>query len=78
MRAHYGLKSSGVDFRNHIRDYIKNYAFKSRLRDDDVRRRLANKSNGDEYWEYILLYIDKCLVISEFSEDILRKYHILS
>ena len=73
VRALYGLKSSGADFRNHLRDCMEHLGFLSCLGDDDVWRRPALKTNGDEYWEYILLYTDDCLVISEFGEDILRK-----
>ena len=55
---------------NHLRDCMEYLGFLSCLGDDDVWRRPAN---GDEYWEYILLFTDDCLVISEFDEDILRK-----
>jgi hypothetical protein len=30
-------------------------------------------SNSQEYYEYVLLYVDDCLVISEKPEAILRK-----
>ena len=73
MRALYGLKSSTTDFRNHLRDCIEYLGFKSCLGDDNVWRRPAIKSNGDECWECILLYTDECLVISEYGENILRK-----
>ena len=36
VRALYGLKSSGADFRNHIRDCMEHFGFKSCLEDDDV------------------------------------------
>ena len=73
VRALYVLKSSGADFRNHLRDYMGHLGFKSCLGNDDIWRRPVIKSNGDEYWEYILLYMDDCLVISEFGKDIFRK-----
>ena len=31
----------------------------------------AIKTNGTDYWEYVLLYVDDCLVVSEHGEDIL-------
>ena len=34
--------------------------------------RPAIKSDGNEYYEYVLLYIDDALVISENAESILR------
>ena len=73
MRALYGLKSSGSEFGNHLRDCMEHLGFQSCLGDDDVWRRPAIKSNGDEYWEYTRLYTADCLVISEFGEDILRE-----
>ena len=73
MRSLYGLKSSGADFRNHLRYCMEHLGFLSCLGDDDVWCMPAIKSNDVEYWEYILLYTDDCLVISEFGEDILRK-----
>ena len=52
---------------------MEHLGFKLCLEDDDVWHRPSIKPNGDEYWEYILLYTNDFLVISEFGEDILRK-----
>ena len=71
--ALYGLKSSGANFKNHLRDCMDHLGFQSCLGDDDIWYKSVVKSNGDGYWEYILLYTDDCLVISEFGEDILQK-----
>ena len=46
--------------------------FKSCLADPNVWMRPAIKSNGNTYYEYILLYVDDTLVVSENSESILR------
>ena len=46
--------------------------FKLCLADPDVQMRLAIKSDGNEYYEYILLYADAALVVSENVESILR------
>ena len=35
--------------------------------------RAATDKNGNDYWEYVLLYVDDCLVISHRGEDVLRK-----
>lgn len=40
--------------------------------DPDVWMRQAIKSDGTSVWEYILLYTDDALVISENAESILR------
>ena len=46
--------------------------FKSCLADPDMWMRPAIKSNGNTYYEYILLYVDNALVVSENAESILR------
>ena len=45
--------------------------FKSCLADPDVWMRPAIKSDGNTYYEYILLYVDDALVVSENAESIL-------
>ena len=42
------------------------------LADPDVWMRPAIKSNGNTYYEYILLYVDDALVVSENAESILH------
>ena len=46
--------------------------FKSCLADPDMWMRPAIKSDGNTYYEYILLYVDDVLVVSENAESILR------
>ena len=35
--------------------------------------RPATKSDGTKYWEYLLLYVDDILIVSEHGEEILRQ-----
>jgi hypothetical protein len=72
VRALYGGKASGRDFRNHLRSCMQHLGFQSCLADADVWLRPATKSDGSEYYEYVLLYTDDALVISENAERILR------
>ena len=72
-RALYGMKSSGRDFRNHLRDCMDHMGYKSCLADPDLWMRPAKKDNGTEYYEYILLYVDDCLVVSEHPDQALNK-----
>ena len=69
----YGGKSAGKDFRNHLRSCMRQLDFVSCPVDPDVWVRPANHSDGSEYYEYILLYTDDALVISERAETVLRK-----
>ena len=72
-RALYGGKAAGRDFRNHLRDCMKLLKFKSCLADPDVWMRPAMKADGSLYYEYILLYTDDALCISENAEKVLRE-----
>ena len=71
-RALYGGKSAGKDFRNHLRSCMRHLDFVSCLADPDVWMRPAKRSDGSDYYEYILLYTDDCLVLSENAESLLR------
>ena len=43
--------------------------FSSSQADPDVWYRVAKRENGEAYYEYVLLYTDDCLVISESHLD---------
>jgi hypothetical protein len=80
-RALYGGKSAGKDFRNHLRSCMRHLEFGSCPADPDVWMRPAKRSDGTDYYEYILLYTDDALVLSENAESVLRnelgRYFIL-
>lgn len=71
-RALYGGKTAGRDFRNHLRECMMHLGFESCKADPDVWMRAATKADGSKYWEYVLLYVDDCLVMSEQCESVLR------
>jgi hypothetical protein len=71
-RALYGGKSAGRDFWEHLRSCMEFLGFISCKADPDVWMRPAVKADGSEYWEYVLLYCDDALVISENGEKVLR------
>ena len=50
---------------------MNDLGFQSSRADPDVWFRLA-KRGEEEYYEYVLLYTDDCLVISDQAESILR------
>ena len=47
--------------------------FKSFQADPYIWMREATKTDGTDYWYYVLLYVDDCLVVSEHGENILRE-----
>lgn len=73
VRALYGGKSSGRDFRNHLRSCMVHLGFESCKADPDVWIRESTKSDGSKYHEYALLYVDDLLVVSERAESVIRK-----
>ena len=68
----YGGKSAGMDFRNHLHSCMHFLGFESCLADPDVWLCLALKSDGKPVYDYVLLYTDDTLVISENVVSILR------
>ena len=73
-RAVYGGRMSGRDFRNrnhHIvcMDFINGTSCPA---DPDVWIRAAIKHDGLKCYDYVLLYVDDALVVSENAESILR------
>ena len=71
-RALYGGKAAGRDFRNHLRDCMRHLKFEPCLSDPDVWMRPAKKADDTEYYEFVLLYVDDALFISENAINILR------
>ena len=71
-RALYGGKTAGRDYRNHLRECMNHCGFTCCPADPDVWMRPGVKSNGLVYWEYVLLYTDDILAVSENGERIIR------
>jgi hypothetical protein len=72
-RALYGGKVAGRDFWQHLRDCTGHLGFSFSQTDPNVWIRLLKRSTGDKYYEYVLLYVDNVLVISERAEQVLRQ-----
>ena len=69
VRALYGLRSSGPEFRNHLASCMEALNYLPCTADPDAWMRKARKSYGTEYYEYMLLYVDDCLAISETPKE---------
>ena len=59
VRAAYGLKYAGVDFWNHLRNCMEHLGYESCKADTDVWMRSATRADGQDYFEYILLYVTR-------------------
>ncbi len=72
-RAIHGIKSSEKEFRNYLRDCMEHIGYKSSLSDLNLWLRESKLANGTDYYEYILLYVENCLVVSENPKDTLHR-----
>ena len=71
-RALYGTKTASRDFRNHLRDCMDHLGYQSCRADPDLWMRVAN-DGGIDYYEYMLLYVDDCLIVSKYPEESLSR-----
>ena len=72
-RTLYGMKYSARDFRNHLRDCMGNMGYQSCLADPDLWMQVSKLDNGLKYYEYVLLYVDDCLVVSQHPNETLMR-----
>lgn len=65
VRALYGLKSSGAAFRSLLANRLHEIGYIPTKGDPDVWIRPAVKSDGFEYYEMVLVYVDDIFAISD-------------
>ena len=73
VRALYGLKSASAAFRSFLAEKLDDAGFTSTHADPDVWIRPAVKSCGEEYYEYVLCYVDDLIAISTDPRGILNE-----
>jgi Reverse transcriptase (RNA-dependent DNA polymerase) len=80
VKALYGLKSASFSFRSYMAEKLTDMGFLSSIADPDVWLRAAIKGDGEEYYEYVLMYVDDILVISidprSILEDVQRTFKL--
>ena len=69
----YGLKSSGASFRAFLAERLDEMGFRSSIADPDVCIRTVTKPYGDNYYEFILVYVDDLLAISQYTVSSIRE-----
>ena len=72
-KALYGLKSAGASFRSFLAKKFDAMGFVSCVADPDVWRRPATKENGDEYYEYMMTYVDDIIALSEDATSVMEE-----
>ncbi len=70
-RTLYCMKVAGLNFWHHLQDCMGHLGFTSSHADPDVWFRLSKQATGEDYYEYVLLYVDDVLVISECADKVL-------
>ena len=73
VKALYGLQSSGAAFMAFLAERLDKMRFKSSIANPDVWLRPAVKSDGEEYYEYILVYVDNLLAISTDTISVIQE-----
>ena len=80
VRALYRLKSASFSFRSYMAAKLTELGFQSTLADPDVWLRAASKGDGDQYYEYVLMYVDDILAISceprKILEDVQKTFKL--
>ena len=72
VHALYDGKKAEYDFWKHIRNCVSYLGVESSKADPDVWYRPFTRADGTEIYEYVLLYVDDCLMISDNATSILR------
>lgn len=73
-KALYGLRSAGFAWRSYCAEVMRtSLEFTPCRADQDVWMRKAIKANGEKYWEYVFVYTDDVLAMSENPEAILQE-----
>ena len=72
-RALYGLKSSGAAFRSFLATRLDEIGFVPSEADPDVWLRRSAKPDGEQYYEYVLCYVDDIMSISHEPSRALKQ-----
>lgn len=73
VRALYGTKSAGASFRNHLADCMLHLGYESCKADPDVWLKRFTNPKGEQYYGYLLLYVDDALCINHDAEKELHR-----
>jgi hypothetical protein len=74
IRALYGLKSAGAAFSNHLATCMARLGYKSCLAGPDVWMLARTRADGTTFWEYVLIYVDDILCISDNPKELLEQF----
>ena len=72
LTLNHTMPSNGSAFREFIDERLDKMGFKSIIADPDVWIRPATKPDGEQYYEFILVYVEDMLAISQDSVSLIR------
>ena len=72
-KALYGLKSAGASFRSYLAKRLDEIGFKSSHADPDVWLRPSTKPDGEQFYEYMMCYVDNVIAVSMDATKTLRE-----
>ncbi len=67
------MKSSGAAFRAFLAETFDKMGFASSIADPDIWLRPAVKADGEEYYEYLICYVDDVLGVSEHVKELMKE-----
>ena len=70
VRALHGLKTSSAAWHIYFASFLKDHIFRSSMVDPDVWLKTDTKKDNEQYYSYIIVYVENILVVSEHP----RKY----
>jgi hypothetical protein len=73
VKALYGLKLASFSFQSYMAEILASMGFQSSMADPDVWLRAAIKSVGEQYYEYVMMYVDDILALSNNARAILEE-----
>ena len=66
------MKSASASFRSFMAEYLDELGFKSYEADNDIWLSPATKGDRFEYYEYVTIYVDDILVMSDKVTEVLE------
>ena len=68
-KAVYGLKSAASAWRQTLAKTLDDLGYKPSRADENLYQREATGKNGDKYYEWLLVYVDDLMCVSEKPQD---------
>lgn len=76
VRALYGLATAGAAWWDHLSNFITNeLGYETTRADPDVYRKAMRKEDGEQYYSYLVIYVDDVLCIHHNPKQVMDAIH---